>query len=61
VQDNPRQERSLQEIERLITIKLGELNQTIALTDRDPEAVRRMVMTHAGKNPPVPTMLRQIF
>jgi CHASE3 domain sensor protein len=50
VRDNPQQERSIQEIEPLVTLKLKELNRTKALADRDPEAARREVMTHLGKN-----------
>jgi PAS domain S-box-containing protein len=48
--DGPGQRARVAALGTLIGEKLDELRRTIALEERDPEAARRMVRTHLGRN-----------
>jgi PAS domain S-box-containing protein len=50
VRDNPRQETLSLALEERVTAKLEELEKTIELERQDPEAARRVVLTHLGKS-----------
>ena len=48
-EDNPRQQARIPLLEEQVLAKLKELDRTIALRKKDPEAARRLVLTGEGK------------